>query len=147
MKIKYLIIGLILILLFSVLAISTAEAKSINDYNFTIPDDYHIENCSDDYALLKSDQYHSISICVLDSSTDKDLLKYLLEGSMYDFTYEKNYTKGSYDIEESHYNQEYQRGILYICENGDDLVVIDYKVPVIESLDDSPVDVILDGLD
>lgn len=44
------------------------------------------------------------------------------------------------------YNQEYQRGILYICDNGEEQIVIDYKVPVIEDLSDSPVGVILDSL-
>lgn len=66
---------------------------------------------------------------------------------MYDFTYEDNYDKGDYAVEENWYNQEYQRGIVYFCLKGDELIVIDYKVPVSESLDDSPVGVILDGLD
>ena len=65
---------------------------------------------------------------------------------MYDFTYSTNYTKGSYDVEENHYNQEYQSGILYLCDNGEEFIVIDYKVPVIEEIEDSPVEVILDGL-
>ena len=43
-------------------------------------------------------------------------------------------------------NQEYQRGILYFCDDGDGLIVIDYKVPVLDDLSDSPVEVILDGL-
>ena len=70
----------------------------------------------------------------------------MLERSMYDFIYSTNYTKGDYDIEENHYNQEYQRGILYLCDNGEEFIVIDYKVPVIEEIEDSPVEVILDGL-
>lgn len=146
MKLKYLIIGLILILLFSVLAVSTAEERSIDDYNFTIPDGYQIKNCSDDYVLLENNDHQTISISVLDSSTNRDALRYMLERSMYDFTYRDNYTKGSYDIEENHYNQEYQRGILYFCDNGDELIVIDYKVSLLEDIDDSPVDVILDSL-
>lgn len=72
-------------------------------------------------------------------NVDKDLLIYLLEDSMYDFTYVDNYTKGDWNIEENWYNQEYQRGILYICDNGEEQIVIDYKVPVIEDLSDSPV--------
>ena len=147
MKIKYLIIGLILILLFSVLAISSAEERSIDDYNFTIPDGYHIRNCSDDYVLLENNDQQTISISVLDSSTNRDALRYMLERSMYDFTYRDNYTKGSYDIEENHYNQEYQRGILYFCDNGEELVVIDYKVSLLDDIEDSPVDIILDSLE
>ena len=65
---------------------------------------------------------------------------------MYDFTYISNYTK-DFDIEENHYNQEYQRGILYFCDNGDELIVIDYKVPLIEEIENSPVGIILDGLE
>ena len=34
-------------------------------------------------------------------NVDKDLLKYLLEDSMYDFTYVDNYTKGDWNIEEN----------------------------------------------
>lgn len=121
-------------------------AVSAHD-NLTIPENYTIVNESDNFTLLESDQYHSISISVMDNDTDKELLKHLLESSMYDFTYRENYTKGSYDVEENWYNYEYQRGILYFCDNGDELIVIDYKVPVLDDLSDSPVGVILDSLD
>ena len=120
-------------------------AVSAND-NLTIPENYTIVNESDNFTLLESDQYHSISISVMDNDTDKELLKHLLESSMYDFTYRENYTKGSYDVEENWYNYEYQRGILYFCDNGNELIVIDYKVPVLDDLSDSPVEVILDSL-
>ena len=121
-------------------------AVSAHD-NLTIPENYTIVNESDNFTLLESDQYHSISISVMDNDTDKELLKHLLENSMYDFTYRENYTKGSYDVEENWYNYEYQRGILYFCDNGDELIVIDYKVPVLDDLGDSPVGVMLDSLD
>ena len=121
-------------------------AVSAHD-NLTIPENYTIVNESDNFTLLESDQYHSISISVMDNDTDKELLKHLLESSMYDFTYRENYTKGSYDVEENWYNYEYQRGILYFCDNGDELIVIDYKVPVLDDLGDSPVGVMLDSLD
>ena len=145
MKRKSLIVGLILILFFAMLAVSTAEVNNVNDCNSTIPDGYHIRNSTDDYVLLESDKYHTISISVMESM-DSDVLKYMLERSMYDFTYCDNYTKGSYVVEENHYNQEYQSGILYLCDNGEELLVIDYKVPLGEDLEDSPVDVILDSL-
>ena len=137
MKSKFFVFVIILIF-------SSMLAVSAHD-NLTIPENYTIVNESDNYTLLESDQYHSISISVMDNDTDKELLKHLLESSMYDFTYRENYTKGSYDVEENWYNYEYQRGILYFCDNGDELIVIDYKGPVSESLDDNPVGVILDG--
>ena len=140
------IIGLILILFFSILDILAANPTT-PDYNLTIPGGYHIVNQSDNFVLLQSDKYHTISISTLDGGTDKDLLKYLLERSMYDFTYSTNYTKGSYDVEKNHYNQEYQSGILYLCDKGHEMIVIDYKGPLGEDLEDSPVGVILDGLD
>lgn len=127
-----------------ILIFSSMMAVSAYD-NLTIPDNYTIVNESENFTLLQSDQYHSISISVMDNDTDKELLKYMLESSMYDFTYQRNYTKGSYDVEENWYNQEYQRGILYFCDNGDEMIVIDYKVPVLDDLSDSPVEVILDS--
>ena len=132
-------------LLLIILIFSSMMAVSAHD-NLTIPDNYTIVNESENFTLLQSDQYHSISISVMDNDTDKELLKYMLERSMYDFTYQENYTKGSYDVEENWYNQEYQRGILYFCDNGDEMIVIDYKVPVLDDLSDSPVEVILDSL-
>ena len=138
---KGFVVFLFVLIAFSSIALAAAE----DDCNFTMPDGYHIRNCSDDYVLLESDQYHTISISVMENM-DSDVLKYMLERSMYDFVYSSNYTKGDYDIEENHYNQEYQRGILYLCDNGDELIVIDYKVPVIEEIEDSPVELILDGL-
>ena len=139
MKSKFLIFVIILIF-------SSMLAVSAHD-NLTIPENYTIVNESDNFTLLESDQYHSISISVMDNDTDKELLKHLLESSMYDFTYRENYTKGSYDVEENWYNYEYQRGILYFCGNGNELIVIDYKVPVLDDLSDSPVGVMLDSLD
>ena len=128
-----------------ILIFSSMMAVSAHD-NLTIPDNYTIVNESENFTLLQSDRYHSISISVMDNDTDKELLKHMLERSMYDFTYQENYTKGSYDVEENWYNQEYQRGILYFCDNGDEMIVIDYKVPVLDDLSDSPVEVILDSL-
>ena len=139
MKSKFFVFVIILIF-------SSMIAVSAHD-NLTIPENYTIVNESDNFTLLESDQYHSISISVMDNDTDKELLKHLLENSMYDFTYRENYTKGSYDVEENWYNYEYQRGILYFCDNGDELIVIDYKVPVLDDLSDSPVGVMLDSLD
>ena len=139
---KGFVVFLFVLIAFSSIALAAAE----DDCNFTMPDGYHIKNCSDDYVLLESDQYHTISICALDVNTDRNVLKYMLERSMYDFVYSVNYTKGSYDVEENHYNQEYQSGILYLCDNGEELVVIDYKVPLGEEIEDSLVSVILDGL-
>ena len=139
MKSKFFIFVIILIF-------SSMLAVSAHD-NLTIPENYTIVNESDNFTLLESDQYHSISISVMDNDMDKELLKHLLESSMYDFTYRENYTKGSYDVEENWYNYEYQRGILYFCDNGDELIVIDYKGPVLDDLSDSPVGVMLDSLD
>lgn len=138
MKKILILIGFLLVLLSSV---------SAYDNNLTIPDNYYIVNETDNFTIMQSDDNHSISICRMDNDTDRDLLKYLLEKSMYDFTYSSNYIKGDFDIEENHYNQEYQRGILYLCNNGDELIVIDYKVPLIEEIENSPVGIILDGLE
>lgn len=63
----------------------------------------------------------------------------------YDFRNGDNYTKGDFYIEEKPYYQEFQMGILYFCDNGKDLVVIDYKGPLGMDVDDSPVDGILDS--
>ena len=52
---------------------------------FEIPDNYTVVNSSDNFTLLQSDEYHTISISVV--NVDKDLLKYLLEESMYDLMY------------------------------------------------------------
>ena len=131
---KFKLFLLFLILFSSILAVLA----------FEIPENYTVVNSSDNFSLLQSDEYHTISISHV--NVDKDLLKYLLEDSMYDFTYVDNYTKGDWNIEENWYNQEYQRGILYICDNGEEQIVIDYKGPVIEDLSDSPVGVILDSL-
>ena len=139
------IIGLILILFSSILAISSTNSTN-PDYNLTIPDGYHIVNQSDNFVLLESDRYHTISISAMDHDTDRDVLRYSLEKSIYDFTYRTNYTKGDFDIEENWYNQEYQRGILYFCDNGEELIVINYKGPLDVDLEDSPVGVILDSL-
>lgn len=146
MKKIIIIIVLILVLFCSVLAIFSFQTTPIDsDENMTVPQGYHIVNQSENYTLMESDQYHTISISTLEN-LDKDILKNLLSKSMYDFTYVDSYTKGDYAVEENWYNQEYQRGIVYLCEKGDELIVIDYKVPLTEDVEDSPVDVILDSL-
>lgn len=146
MKKIIIIIVLILVLFCSVLAIFSFQTTPIDsDENMIVPQGYHIVNQSENYTLMESDQYHTISISTLEN-LDKDILKNLLSKSMYDFTYVDSYTKGDYAVEENWYNQEYQRGIVYFCEKGDELMVIDYKVPLTEDVEDSPVDVILDNL-
>ena len=54
MKFKIIIIGLILVLFSGILVVS-ADTADINDYNFTMPEGYHIKNCSVEYVLLASD--------------------------------------------------------------------------------------------
>ena len=143
----FIIIGVTLILFCGILAVSSSQTNSTDmDGNLSIPEGYHIANQSDSFVLLESDRYHTISISAMDNDTDREVLKYSLEKSMYDFTYRTNYTKGDFDIEENWYNQEYQRGILYFCDNGEEFIVINYKGPLDVDLEDSPVGVILDGL-
>ena len=143
----FIIIGVTLILFCGILAVSSSQTNSTDmDGNLSIPEGYHIANQSDSFVLLESDRYHTISISAMDHDTDREVLKYSLEKSMYDFTYRTNYTKGDFDIEENWYNQEYQRGILYFCDNGEELIVINYKGPLDVDLEDSPVGVILDSL-
>ena len=143
----FIIIGVTLILFCGILAVSSSQTNSTDmDGNLSIPEGYHIANQSDSFVLLESDRYHTISISAMDHDTDRDVLRYSLEKSMYDFTYRTNYTKGDFDIEENWYNQEYQRGILYFCDNGEELIVINYKGPLDVDLEDSPVGIIFDGL-
>ena len=143
----FIIIGVTLILFCGILAVSSSQTNSTDmDGNLSIPEGYHIANQSDSFVLLESDRYHTISISAMDHDTDREVLKYSLEKSMYDFTYRTNYTKGDFDIEENWYNQEYQRGILYFCDNGEELIVINYKGPLDVDLEDSPVGIIFDGL-
>ena len=72
---KFKLFLLFLILFSSILAVSA----------FEIPENYTVVNSSDNFSLLQSDEYHTISISVV--NVDKDLLKYLLEESMYDLMY------------------------------------------------------------
>lgn len=95
---------MILILFCAVLAISNFETTPIDsDENLSIPQWYRIVNSSDNFALLESDQYHTISISTLEN-LDKNVLKHLLSKSMHDFTYQDSYTKGEYAVEENWYN-------------------------------------------
>ena len=144
---KYLVlIGLIVVLFCAAVAIYSLQPTPIDpDEGLPVPEGYRIVNETDNFTLMESDKYHTISISTLEN-VDKEVIRYMLQKSMYDFTYQDSYAKGDYAVEENWYNQEYQRGIIYFCEKGDELIVIDYKVPVIEEVDDSPVDVILDGL-
>ena len=145
MRINYLVIGLVLLaLIVCIPAVSAQDA--VEDYNITIPDGYHIENVSDNFLRLESDKYHTISMSMLNDTVSKDTLVYMLESSGYDFLQAKNYTKGDFDIIEIYYTQEYQQGILYLCDNGDELLVMDYKVSIADTVDDSPVEGILDEL-
>lgn len=129
-----------------ILALACSACHAAIGHDFKVPDNYIIQNESDNYTLLQSDPHHTISISRLDNDTDEDLMKYLLEESYYDFIYSDNYTKGSYEVEENYYNQEYQRGIMYFCKNEKELLVIDYKIPISEDVRDSPVEVILESL-
>ena len=141
MKTDYLIILMALLLISIVSPIAAADS-----FDFDIPYGYHIENASDDFVLLENEDYYSISISIMDNSTDRKTLMDMLERHRcYDFRNGVNYTNGDFYVVEKPYYQEFQVGILYFCENGRDLVVIDYKGPLGMDLNNSPIDGILDS--
>lgn len=116
---------MVLILACSISAIS-AEDATIGDYSFTIPEDYNITNQSDDVILLEdSVQYYSLSITDVKEKMDNEEILKRLTSQGYELEKEGNSTKGIFNVTEYTYNfKDAYYGFLYICEDGDDKLVV-----------------------
>ena len=126
MRFKYLFLSMLLLILAFNMGAIAAEDATIGDYSFTIPEDYNITNQTDDVILLEdSVQYYSLSITDVKENLDNEEILKRLMSQGYELEKEGNSTKGIFNVTEYTYNfKDAYYGFLYICENGDDKLVI-----------------------
>ena len=126
MKFKFLLLGLMVFIMLSGISSVSAENATVGDYSFTIPDEFSIVNQTEDMVYLEDSlSFYSISLTLADESLDnEDIMKRLLSQG-YELEKEGNYTKGIFNVTEYTYNfKDAYYGFLYLCENGDDRIVI-----------------------
>ena len=126
MKFKFLFLGLMVFIMLSGISSVSAENATVGDYSFTIPDEFSIVNQTEDMVYLEDSlSFYSISLTIADESLDdKEIMKRLLSQG-YELEKEGNYTKGIFNVTEYTYNfKDAYYGFLYLCENGDDRIVI-----------------------
>ena len=126
MKFKFLFLGLMVFIMLAGISTVSAENATVGDYTFTVPDEFSIVNQTEDMVYLEDSlSFYSISLTVADESLDdKEIMKRLLSQG-YELEKEGNYTRGIFNVTEYTYNfKDAYYGFLYLCENGDDRIVI-----------------------
>ena len=120
MELKYLFVSLIVLMLACSVAAIAAEEDygSLGDYTFDIPDGYQVVDDTDDMFTMEADENHTVVVYKLDTATDFDLFKSLLEDQGCEFGEEDSFQSGSFNVTQYSYNYLNSQGYLYVCEDG-----------------------------
>ena len=121
MKFKYLFLSLmILVLACSVAAIAADEAL-LDDYKFTIPENFTIVNSTEHVISLEQDENQAIVLACLDEAKSPEQFKADLEAKGFEISDEENnFTAGIFEVRQSDISQNDIKGFIYICDDSTD---------------------------
>ncbi len=139
MKFKHLLLGLMILMVASSIAAISADEAIIEDFKFTVPDNFTIVNSTEHFISLAMDDDHSIDLSVPDDAMTADQFKANLEREGYKFDNESmaNFTSDIFNIDAINLTQGKSHGVLYFCDDvvdvdeDDDLFVV-YLYPADE---------------
>ena len=123
----------ILILAGSIVAVAASES-AIDDYSFTVPDNYTIENSTEHIVTLKNDDHEIVMSCLDDAiSPDKFKARVKDDGFKIDEE-ENNFSAGIFNVKQYDISKDKEAGFLYICDekdddDGDDELFITFTYP------------------
>ncbi len=132
MKLKYLFLSLVILILTCSIAAIAANEAVIDDYKFTVPDNYTIVNSTEHFVSLELDKDHTIKMSCLDEAKSPEQFKADLESDGYKIDGdESNFTAGIFDVRQNEISKDKIKGYLYICEDttdedGDDEVFVTF---------------------
>lgn len=126
MRFKYLFTLVILLILACSISAISAEEGTIGDYSFTVPEGFEITNQTDyNTTLENSEANESIVLIIPRQYTDThEEIKTILESQGYVLRDETDYPIGDFDVTQFEFYYTYHHGYFYICENGDDIILI-----------------------
>ena len=120
MRFKYIFLSLMLIILLGSMTAIAAEDDyaSLGDYTFDIPEGYQIADESDNMITFQSDEDHVVIVYALDSVSDLDMFKSLLENQGCKLVDDTSFESGSFNVDQSTYTFMDTQGYLYVCDDG-----------------------------
>lgn len=124
MKLKYMFLGIMILMVASSIAAIAADEAIIEDFKYAVPDNFTIVNSTEHFVSLAMDDNYSINMSVPDDVMTADQFKANLEDEGYKFDNESkvNFTSGNFNIDAINLTQGNSKGVLYIC---DDVVDVD----------------------
>ncbi|MBQ2961598.1 hypothetical protein [Methanobrevibacter sp.] len=144
MRFKYIFLSLMLLILVGSMTAIAAEDDyaSLGDYTFDIPEGYQIADEADNMLAFEADDDHSVIVYALDSVSDLDIFKSLLDNQGCKFADETSFESGSFNVDQSTYSYMDTKGYMYICDDGSGTpVLVALGIPDSEDLpqaDDNP---------
>ena len=152
MRFKYLFVGLmILILATSVTAIAAADDyESLGDYTFDIPDGYQVADKTDEMLTMQADDNHSVMVYKLESASDFEDLKILVEELGAKIGEEKNFQSGNFNVTQCDFTFQDIQGLAYVCDDGSGSMLVAYGLPGSEDapdVNDNPARQVVDSLE
>lgn len=153
MRFKYFFLSLMLLILLGSIAAVAAQDdyESLGDYTFDIPDGYQVADKDDSMLSMQADDDHTVIVYKLDSASDLDLFKSLLEDQGCKFADEDTFQSGSFDVSQNSYKYMDIQGFLYVCDDGSGTpILVAYGVPSSEdapAADDNPARAVVDSLE
>ena len=149
MKRKITIFTLAMLILACSITAIAAEEVSIGDFSFEIPDDYKINQSTDEQVALEADDKHAIVILISDKLADSDDTVKSLEGEGYKFLGEETYDAEGYEIHQQNFEKDGLTTYSYNFELGDGTYcIITLTMPSSEAAlenEDNPVTEILES--
>ena len=103
----------------SSIATIAADEAIIEDFKYTVPDNFTIVNSTEHFVSFAMDDNYSIDLSVPDDVMTADQFKANLEEEEYKFDNESmvNFTSGNFNINTINLTQGNSKGVLYICDN------------------------------
>ena len=103
----------------SSIATIAADEAIIEDFKYTVPDNFTIVNSTEHFVSFAMDDNYSIDLSVPDDVMTADQFKANLEREEYKFDNESmvNFTSGNFNINTINLTQGNSKGVLYICDN------------------------------
>ncbi len=152
MRFKYLFLSfMLLILACSITAIAAEDDYgSLGDYTFDIPDGYEVVDQNDEMFTMQADDNHSVVVYKLESASDFEDLKVLVEEFGAKIGEEKSFQSGNFNVTQCDFTFQDIQGLAYVCDDGSGSMLVAYGLPGSEDapdVNDNPARQVVDSLE
>ena len=121
MRIKYLFLAFMLLVLAGSITAIAANESVVDNYKFTVPDNFTIANSTEHVVTLLNGKDHKLVLSNLDDAKSPDQFKANLKSNGYKISdNESNFTAGIFDVRQNEISKDKFKGYVYICDDNTD---------------------------